>query len=220
VLHGKYLPGGYPAPVPLVSTHPLDVHGNHIGTTTVINEKSTTSKTGSMTWYILLPPMYFLRNPTTHKLACVNPAANAPVSNPTSAAGNTDRRCVLTFRFTWNTVDISGVTVPKLPSLVIQTRCALSRNLSVNIAVMQAKNVSTARAGDQCEATSSYANNRPPMGAPKAVATPHAAPAVTKSRLSLSFLNLRKETAPSVIHRGVVNPSAPVSPFVKEKCQS
>ena len=80
---------------------------------------------------------------------------------------------------------------------------------------MHAKNVSTASAGDQCDATSSYAKSSPPMGAPNAVATPHAAPAVTKSRLSLSFRNRRNETTPSVIQRGVVNPSAPVSPCDK-----
>ena len=81
---------------------------------------------------------------------------------------------------------------------------------------MHAKNVSTASAGDQCDATSSYAKSSPPMGAPNAVATPHAAPAVTKSRLSLSFRNRRNETTPlAVIQRGVVNPSAPVSPCDK-----
>mmetsp|Transcript_6168 Transcript_6168/g.24983 ORF Transcript_6168/g.24983 Transcript_6168/m.24983 type:complete len:382 (+) Transcript_6168:1464-2609(+) len=205
-------PGGYPAPAPLVSTHPLGVHGNHIGTTTVMSEKSTTSSTGSSTFFSLSFPTSLARRLTALRLRCVNPAAKAPVSTPTSAAGNTERRCVETFLFTWNTVDMSGVTVPNDPVVSAMACCADSKNLSVKSAVMHAKNVSTASAGDQCDATSSYANSKPPMGAPNAVATPHAAPAVTKSRLSLSFLNRRNETTPSVIQRGVVNPSAPVSP--------
>lgn len=44
----------------------------------------------------------------------------------------------------------------------------------------------------QNDATSSNANSSPPIGALKAVATPTATPAVTKSRLSLGFLNRRK----------------------------
>ncbi len=39
----------------------------------------------------------------------------------------------------------------------------------------------------QKDAISSSTNSRPPMGAEKATATPIAAPAVTKSRLSLGF---------------------------------
>ena len=43
-----------------------------------------------------------------------------------------------------------------------------------------------------CDAPSSMAKSRPPMGAPKAADTPAAAPQATKSRFSLSVRKSRK----------------------------
>ena len=142
----------------------------------------------------------------------MNPAAMAPQRAPTIAAGRTLRRCVEALRFTWNAVSKEGETAPKYPPGFMMDSWNDSKNLSVNIAVMHAKNVTTAREGRQWLATSSYAKRRPPMGAPNAVATPHAAPAVMKSRLSLSFRNLRKPIHPSLKAHGVVIPSVALSP--------
>ena len=105
-----------------MSTQPLGVHGNHIGTTTVMSENSTTSSTGSSTFLRLSSPTSRARAAVALRLSRVNPAAKAPASTPTSAAGNTDRRCVETFLFTWNTVDMSGVTVPNDPVVSAMAR--------------------------------------------------------------------------------------------------
>lgn len=64
-----------------------------------------------------------------------------------------------------------------------------SMSSSVNIEVMAATNARKVSPGCQKLAPSSNANMTPPMGAPKAAATPAAVPHATKSRFSLSFRN-------------------------------
>ena len=54
---------------------------------------------------------------------------------------------------------------------------------AVKVASMQQKKIIQPSFIDQNDETSSIANRRPPTGAPKAAATPAAAPAVVKLRL-------------------------------------
>jgi hypothetical protein len=55
--------------------------------------------------------------------------------------------------------------------------------------IIAQKNARQVSLEDQKEAPSSIENSTPPMGAPKAAATPAAAPQAIKSRFSASFLN-------------------------------
>ena len=52
------------------------------------------------------------------------------------------------------------------------------------------KNTFHVKGEDQNELASSNENNTPPAGAPKAAATPAAAPPLTKSRFALSLRNI------------------------------
>ncbi len=62
----------------------------------------------------------------------------------------------------------------------------------VNVLTMQQKKTCQLSLRLQCEETSSMAKSSPPTGAPKADATPAAAPALIKSRLSWELRNLSK----------------------------
>lgn len=59
----------------------------------------------------------------------------------------------------------------------------------MNVDIQAQINTFHVRGVDQKELASSNEKSIPPIGAPKAAATPDAAPPLTKLRLSLSFLN-------------------------------
>ena len=67
--------------------------------------------------------------------------------------------------------------------------CAVFATYKVNTVTIAQKKARQVSFVDQKEDPSSNANSTPPIGAPKAAATPAAAPHATKSRFSASFLN-------------------------------
>ena len=86
--------------------------------------------------------------------------------------------------------------------------------MSVKVEHSAQKKVRHVSCCDQKEAASSIAKRTPPMGAPKAAATPAAAPAETKSRLSWS---LRKRLShivrqPHVLDEPCDSPAATIAP--------
>ena len=65
-----------------------------------------------------------------------------------------------------------------------------NKKLSVNVLVIELRNIRHNRGSDIKDDASSSENSTPPIGAPKAAATPAAQPAETKSRLTRSVFRL------------------------------
>ena len=68
--------------------------------------------------------------------------------------------------------------------------------LSINVDIHEHRNTFQVNGEDQKELASSRENKTPPAGAPKAAATPAAAPPLTKSRFTLSLRNIFKDGNP------------------------
>ena len=116
----------------------------------------------------------------------MNPIAANPEINPTTAAGIIAIACVASCVCTSKyTVDASSSNSPNFPSFSAEIpECNVS---AVNTDTIQAKKTCHPRLCCQKLASSSNMNSSPPTGALNAVATPTAAPAVTKLRLSVGF---------------------------------
>ena len=141
-----------------------------------------------------LPPPS-LRNSATRRIALVNATASSPQATPIAAAGSMEATwlasCVRTSK---STVEAAPSKRPKsaLPSPPPPAAAASPADRSVSTvstAATHAKKICAARAAENGTDSSSNANSKPPMGAPKAAAMPTAVPAATKSRLSLGFRN-------------------------------
>ena len=83
------------------------------------------------------------------------------------------------------------------------------------VAVIDAKKVCHVSVCDHVDATSSSAKSRPPTGAPKAEATPAAAPAVRKSRASFGLRKCSKKGSaqPRVRERICETPRPTIAPM-------
>mmetsp|Transcript_6786 Transcript_6786/g.16927 ORF Transcript_6786/g.16927 Transcript_6786/m.16927 type:complete len:236 (-) Transcript_6786:501-1208(-) len=89
-----------------------------------------------------------------------------------------------------------------------------SSRLSVNVEQSAQKKVRHVSCCDQKEAASSMAKSTPPIGAPNAAATPAAAPADTKSRLSWSLRKRLRQAVrqPQLLDEPCERPAATIEP--------
>lgn len=133
-----------------------------------------------------------LRSLEIFRLEMVKTAPRRPPIIPRQAAG----RNISTFTDmespTFRTMNFSGSKSPKLALKWKASKDELTMS-AVNVANIQQKKIIQPNLIVQNDETSSMANSSPPTGAPKAAATPAAAPAVVKLRLSSEFRNLAKK---------------------------
>ena len=142
-------------------------------------DRNTISSTRRRGWSVTWRP----RTSTMRSLSQLNSAPVRPLMQPISANGSSSQMAYESAALdasTSNSIDCEKSYTPHPPLT------PLSRKLVMNVAVMQAKKVRHVSICDQKLLASSMANSTPPSGAPKAEATPHAAPIAMKSRRSRS----------------------------------
>mmetsp|Transcript_6519 Transcript_6519/g.19661 ORF Transcript_6519/g.19661 Transcript_6519/m.19661 type:complete len:270 (+) Transcript_6519:484-1293(+) len=200
-------------PLPLTSRCGTGLHSHMTGRKTIRATKAAPNTTGSnMTASFPRGDTYLLRIPAIHWLILQNHTEARPHSRPIRTAGSSARAWfAMPVSDTWK-ITPDFAKSPKWPLSTAYS--ALWNMFSAKVAHMHEKKICQPKLRCQKLAISSNANSRPPIGVPKATATPAATPAVMKSLLSLEFLKLGKigKAQPMVVDSPWLIPAPRIAP--------
>eukprot|EP00659_Diplonema_papillatum_P005269 gene5269-biopygen5193 len=176
--------------VELSSSGGMSAHANSAGATNERERNTNATITGSID---RMSGDALIRRFMMNRLIRVNAIAETPVSSPMAAANMMSLAYMCRSETELKRIVASSINPPKLVSWRRANPSSwLAKRPYTKTPTKQQVKIIGVRLGCQWVAISSDTNSSPPIGAPKATATPHAAPAVIASRWSFGLRMTRK----------------------------